>query len=59
MTKRDLLKQDLISAGERFADTFSMPKDMVVNATLLHMVGESDILWRISKGLFPIPVMKS
>ena len=51
MTKRDLLKQDLISAGERFADTFCMPKDMVVNATLLHMVGESDIFVENFKGI--------
>lgn len=55
MNKRDMLKQDMISAGERFADAFSLPKDMVVNATLFHMVGGSEIFVENFKELSPIP----
>lgn len=51
MTRRDIFRQDMMDAGERFADTFSLPKDMVVNATLLHMVGKSDIFVENFKGI--------
>lgn len=47
----DMLKQDMISAGERFADAFSLPKDMVVNATLFHMVGGSELFVENFKGI--------
>ena len=48
---RDILKQDMVSAGERFADAFSLPKDMVVNATLFHMVGTSELFIEYFKGI--------
>lgn len=51
MTRRDIFKKDIADAGERFADTFSLPKDMVVNATLLHMIGKSDIFIENFKGI--------
>lgn len=51
MTKRESFKQDIMSAGERFADNFSLPKDVVVNATLLHMVGKSDVFVENFKGI--------
>lgn len=51
MTKRESFRQDIMSAGERFADTFSLPKDMVINATLLHMVGKSDVFVENFKGI--------
>lgn len=51
MTKRNILKQEIISAGEQFAESFSLPKDMVVNATLLHMIGKSDIFVENFKGI--------
>ncbi len=51
MNKRDVFKQDIQSAGERFADAFSLPKDMVVNATLFHMVGGSELFVENFKGI--------
>lgn len=51
MSRRDILKQDMISAGERFADAFSLPKDMVVNATLFHMIGGSELFVENFKGI--------
>lgn len=51
MSKRDIFRQDLISAGEKFADAFSLPKDMIVNATLIHIVGKSDIFIENFKGI--------
>ncbi len=51
MTRHDIFRQDIMDAGERFADTFSLPKDMVINATLLHMVGKSDIFVENFKGI--------
>ena len=51
MNRRDILKQDMISAGERFADAFSLPKDMVVNASLFHMIGGSEIFVENFKGI--------
>ena len=47
----ELFKQDVMSAGERFADAFSLPKDMVVNATLFHMVGASELFIENFKGI--------
>lgn len=51
MNRRDVFRQDMISAGERFADAFSLPKDMVVNATLIHMIGKSDMFVENFKGI--------
>jgi sporulation protein YqfC len=51
MSRYDIFKQDLISAGEQFADAFSLPKDMVVNATLFHMIGASELLVENFKGI--------
>lgn len=51
MSRRDIFKQDMISAGERFADAFSLPKDMVVNATLFHMIGDSELFVENFKGI--------
>ena len=36
-------KEELHGIGERFADAYSLPKDMVVNATLFHIIGKNDI----------------
>ncbi len=59
MNRHDIFKQDIMSAGERFADAFSLPKDVVVNATLFHMVGASRaFLWKILKELYPTPAMR-
>lgn len=51
MNRHDVLKQDMKSAGERFADAFSLPKDMVLNATLFHMVGSSELFVENFKGI--------
>lgn len=51
MNRQNMFKQDIISAGERFADAFSLPKDMVVNATLIHMIGKSDVFVENFKGI--------
>ena len=51
MSKRDIFRQDMISAGGRFADAFSLPKDMVVNATLFHMIGDSELIVENFKGI--------
>lgn len=44
-------KEGLQGIGERFADAYALPKDMVVNATLLHMVGRSEIYLENFKGI--------
>lgn len=44
-------KQEVMDAKERFADAFSLPKDMLINATLLHMVGNSDVFLENFKGI--------
>jgi sporulation protein YqfC len=51
MAKQGRFKQEIISAGESFADTFSLPKDMVVSATLFHMVGNTNLIVENFKGL--------
>lgn len=35
--------EKILTAKENFADAFSLPKDMVVNATLVHIIGKHDI----------------
>lgn len=49
--RRENLKQDILSASEKFADAFSLPKDMIANATLIHMVGKSDVFVENFKGI--------
>lgn len=44
-------KQEIADIKERFADAFELPKDMVMNATLLHMIGKSDIFLENFKGI--------
>ena len=36
-------KEERKGIGERFAEAYSIPKDVVVNATLLHVIGKSEI----------------
>lgn len=36
-------KQELMDAKERFADAFSLPKDVITNATLLYAIGQKNI----------------
>lgn len=51
MLKSSEWKSEIRSAGERFADAFSLPKDMVINATLIHMVGVNDLFVENFKGI--------
>jgi sporulation protein YqfC len=37
--------------AENFADTFLLPKDMVVGATLFHMIGNSNLIIENFKGI--------
>jgi sporulation protein YqfC len=37
--------------GESFADIFMLPKDMVVGATLFHMIGSTNIIVENFKGI--------
>lgn len=36
-------KQELIDVKERFADAFSLPKDVISNATILYAIGQTNI----------------
>lgn len=44
-------KEEINGIGERFAEAYSLPKDVVVNATLLHMIGKTDIYLENFKGI--------
>jgi sporulation protein YqfC len=44
-----MVKQNKL--GESFADTFLLPKDMVVGATLFHMIGSSNLIIENFKGI--------
>ena len=44
-------KQEIMDTKERFADAFMLPKDLIMNATLLHMVGGSDIYLENFRGI--------
>lgn len=44
-------KEELHGIGERFADAYSLPKDMVVDATLFHIIGKNDIYLENFKGI--------
>ena len=52
-------KQEIMDAKENFADAFMLPKDLIMNATLLHMVVAAISIWKISGGYYLIHVMKS
>jgi sporulation protein YqfC len=44
-----MVKQNKL--GESFADAFMLPKDMVVGATLFHMIGNSNLIVENFKGI--------
>ena len=44
-------KQEIMDTKDSFADAFSLPKDVISNATLLNMVGGSDIFLENYKGI--------
>lgn len=44
-------KIEKLSIGERFAESFSLPKDMVMNETLIHMIGGTDMYIENYKGI--------
>lgn len=44
-------KPEKTDIGEQFADAFCLPKDMVTGATLLHMIGRTEIFLENYKGL--------
>ena len=44
-------KQEFVDAKERFAEAFMLPKDLVMNATLFHMIGDRDIYLENYKGI--------
>lgn len=46
-----MLNVENLNVRERFADAFSLPKDMVANATILHMIGGSNIFLENFKGI--------
>ena len=44
-------KQEIMDTKERFADAFMLPKDVIMNATLFHMVGSHDVYIENYKGI--------
>lgn len=44
-------KEERKGIGERFAEAYSIPKDVIVNATLLHVIGKSEIFLENFKGI--------
>ena len=52
-------KQEFVDAKERFAEAFMLPKDLVMNATLFHMIGERDIYLENYKGILSYTAMRS
>lgn len=44
-------KTEKLSISERFADTFELPKDLIANETLIHMVGGKDLYIENYKGI--------
>jgi sporulation protein YqfC len=47
----NIFKQNVISAGESFADAFSLPKDVVAGATIFHMIGRCELYVENFKGI--------
>ncbi len=44
-------KVERLSISERFADTFALPRDLIVNETLIHMIGGTDLYIENYKGI--------
>jgi len=44
-------KPEIMDTKERFADAFGLPKDVVTDATLFHIVGSSDVFLENFKGI--------
>ncbi|MBE5876397.1 MAG: sporulation protein [Lachnospiraceae bacterium] len=44
-------KPENLSISERFADTFALPKDLIANETLIHMIGGKDLYIENYKGI--------
>ncbi len=44
-------KAEKLSISERFADTFALPKDLIANETLIHMIGNKDLYIENYKGI--------
>lgn len=44
-------KTEKHNLSERFADTFTLPKDMIANETLVHMIGNTDMYIENYKGI--------
>lgn len=44
-------KEEIKGIGERFADAYSIPKDVVLNATLLHVIGKSELYLENFRGI--------
>ncbi len=47
----DLKKIEHLNISERFAESFSLPKDMIANQTLVHMIGGADLYIENYKGI--------
>lgn len=46
-----MIPTEYITIRERFAEAFSLPKDLIVGATLVHLVGNSDIYLENFRGI--------
>lgn len=46
-----MLKDKIVSTKECFAEAFSIPKDVALNATLVHIIGRSDVVIENYKGI--------
>lgn len=44
-------KEEITGIGERFAEAYSLPKDVVAHSTLLHMIGKTEIYLENFKGI--------
>lgn len=44
-------KPEIMDTKERIADAFGLPKDVVTDATLFHMIGSSDVFLENFKGI--------
>lgn len=47
----NMISSEQTTIRERFADAFSLPKDLIAGATLLHLVGNSDIYLENFRGI--------
>lgn len=46
-----MIKEKIQSSRECFADAFSLPKDVALKATLIHIVGKNDVFVENYKGI--------